>query len=322
MPAVEDRLALARRTMIALVVRCELPPKLGVHPREPAAHTAAMPALLRGAAASGEQDLLGVKWVTAFPGNRARGLPGVSAPIILSDPLTGLPVVILDGAPDYRAAHGRGQWRGAARVVAGWSARATVSIIGAGVQGAAMSRCCATLRRAGYGWSIADGTTTARRSSRGRAERATRPAFGEVSSTTDVTAAVGEADVVLTMVSFGPQRQTVPAQAFRTSPIDHRRRLRHVHPGKRRGAVAPVPRRRHRPVRSDAHGRRLCRLSAPGRVPWPALTGSAPALRASGPSSSITSALVLRTSSSPTPSFVARRSCSWAWSCHGDRSAA
>ena len=48
MPPVRERLDLARRTMIALVADAELPPKLGVHPRPKASHTAAMPALLRG----------------------------------------------------------------------------------------------------------------------------------------------------------------------------------------------------------------------------------------------------------------------------------
>src|SRR5512141_824755 len=79
MPAVDERLELARRTMIALVADAELPPKFGVHPRQTASHVAAMPALLRGPATSGADDLMGVKRVTAFPDNRARGIPGIHA---------------------------------------------------------------------------------------------------------------------------------------------------------------------------------------------------------------------------------------------------
>ena len=39
-----------------------------------------------------------MKWVTGFPSNTA-GLPTIHATVILSDPLTGQPVAILDGAP-------------------------------------------------------------------------------------------------------------------------------------------------------------------------------------------------------------------------------
>ena len=135
MPPVEERLELARRTLVALVADAELPPKLGVHPREPAAHVAAMPALLRGADASGTADLMGVKWVTAFPENRARGLPGIHATVILSDATTGIPLAVIDGAPitAERTAAVSGvalrEWWPTA------SSPARVVLVGAGVQG-------------------------------------------------------------------------------------------------------------------------------------------------------------------------------------------
>src|SRR5687767_7075581 len=99
MPSVRERIELARRTMIGLAQGFELPPKLGVHPRPQSSHTAAMPALFRGDAASGDDDLLGMKWVTAFPANRERGLDAISALVVLNDATTGLPLAILDGAP-------------------------------------------------------------------------------------------------------------------------------------------------------------------------------------------------------------------------------
>src|SRR3954451_15055085 len=135
MPSVAERLDLARRTMIALVADAELPAKLGVHPRQPASHTAAMPALLRGGADSGEDDLLGVKWVTAFPQNRARGIPGIHATVVLNDATTGVPLAILDGGPitAERTAAVSGialrEWWPQASVAA------SVAIVGAGVQG-------------------------------------------------------------------------------------------------------------------------------------------------------------------------------------------
>jgi len=98
MPPLEERLRLAERTMVALVHDAELPPKIGVHPRPSGSFAHAMPALLRdadGAAA----DLLGVKWIAGFPGNRARGLPAIHGLVILSDPGTGEPRAILDAGP-------------------------------------------------------------------------------------------------------------------------------------------------------------------------------------------------------------------------------
>src|SRR4051794_4644664 len=99
MPDVEERISLARRTLTALVADAELPPKLGVHPREPDSLTAAMPALLRGSSATSEQDLLGIKWITGFPGNRARGIDAIHATVVLSSATTGEPLAILDGGP-------------------------------------------------------------------------------------------------------------------------------------------------------------------------------------------------------------------------------
>lgn len=48
----------------------------------------AMPASLSGAA--------GMKWVCAYPGNPAKGLPNVMATLIYSDPATGYPLAIMD----------------------------------------------------------------------------------------------------------------------------------------------------------------------------------------------------------------------------------
>jgi alanine dehydrogenase len=48
----------------------------------------AMPASLAGAA--------GMKWVCAYPGNPARGLPNVMATLIYSDPATGYPLAVMD----------------------------------------------------------------------------------------------------------------------------------------------------------------------------------------------------------------------------------
>ncbi len=96
MPPVAERLALAERTLTALVADAELPPKIAVHPRSAGSFAHAMPAVLRDPDGA---DLLGIKWVAGFPDNRAGGLPAISAVVILNDATTGLPRAILDGGP-------------------------------------------------------------------------------------------------------------------------------------------------------------------------------------------------------------------------------
>lgn len=133
MPPVGERLALAERTLTALVADAELPPKIGVHPRPAGSFAHAMPAALRD---PGGLDLLGIKWVAGFPENRARGLPAINAVVILNDPSTGLPRAILDGGPitaqRTAAVSGVALARFGPRAL-GRTARA--AIIGAGVQG-------------------------------------------------------------------------------------------------------------------------------------------------------------------------------------------
>lgn len=69
--------------------RIEMPPKPGIHPR-PDAFIHAMPAHIPAMKAAG------IKWVSGFPGNAARGLPYVSGLIILNDDETGLPICVMD----------------------------------------------------------------------------------------------------------------------------------------------------------------------------------------------------------------------------------
>lgn len=136
MPPLDERLTLAERTMTALVSGAELPPKIGVHPRPEGSFAHAMPAHLRGDDPGGMDDLLGIKWVAGFGGNRTRGLPAISALVILNDPGTGRPVAVLDGGPitALRTAAVTGvAIRRFAPQVRGRPTR--VALIGAGVQG-------------------------------------------------------------------------------------------------------------------------------------------------------------------------------------------
>jgi ornithine cyclodeaminase/alanine dehydrogenase-like protein (mu-crystallin family) len=101
------------------------PPKPAVRPRADA-FINAMPAYLGGS------DRTGIKWVSGYESNRARGLPYIYGVFILTDAETGRPLALMDGGwiTEMRTA-----------AVSGVVLRhvpdrpRTVAIVGAGVQG-------------------------------------------------------------------------------------------------------------------------------------------------------------------------------------------
>ena len=217
MPPVEERLRLADQTMRALVGDAELPPKIGVHPRPPGSFAHAMPAWLDGRAEDASADLMGLKWVTGFPANRAAGRPAIHATVVLNDPATGVPTAILDGSPitAHRTAAVSGvairQWSPpvsgrplrAAILGAGVQARSHLPVLGAVVPGVTVvvhdrheDRAAAVVEAAAATAGI--GAATVARS----ADEAAR-----------------EADVVITGISFGPTRQTMGPDAFRRDAL-------------------------------------------------------------------------------------------------------
>ena len=126
LPDLETQVALAARALQALGEEAaEMPPKLGVHPR-PGALLHAMPAWLR------TRDLVGLKWVAAFPGNNARGIPAISGLVVLNDAETGLPMCVMDAAR-ITAARTAAVTGVALELYLPGGAR-TVAILGAGVQ--------------------------------------------------------------------------------------------------------------------------------------------------------------------------------------------
>jgi alanine dehydrogenase len=92
LPPLGEQIKLAESTYEARARgHIEAPPKPGIHPR-PNAFIHAMPAYIAG------DDVAGMKWVSGYPDNPARGLPYISGVIVLSDPETGEPIALLDGA--------------------------------------------------------------------------------------------------------------------------------------------------------------------------------------------------------------------------------
>jgi ornithine cyclodeaminase/alanine dehydrogenase-like protein (mu-crystallin family) len=67
----------------------EMPPKIGVHPRDDA-FIHAMPAYLSSV------DAVGLKWVAGYPDNQGLGLPYIHGVLVLSDAATGRPLAVMD----------------------------------------------------------------------------------------------------------------------------------------------------------------------------------------------------------------------------------
>jgi len=67
----------------------EMPPKIGVHPRDDA-FIHAMPAYLS------DSDAVGLKWVAGYPGNQRLGIPYIHGLLVLSEAGTGRPLAVMD----------------------------------------------------------------------------------------------------------------------------------------------------------------------------------------------------------------------------------
>jgi ornithine cyclodeaminase/alanine dehydrogenase-like protein (mu-crystallin family) len=211
MPPVDERIELAERAMLALVDDAELPPKIGVHPRPSGSFGHAMPAFLRTPGPPGpgaaDHDLVGLKWVTGFPGNAARGLPAIQATVLMNDPETGATTAILDGGPitaDRTAAvsgvairhWGRrptGRPIRAAIVGAGIQARSHLPVIGHLLPGVEVAIFDRHLERAEAVAEVARTTS----------------GIASAVAAADRFEATSSADVVVTAVAFGPIRQTL-----------------------------------------------------------------------------------------------------------------
>jgi ornithine cyclodeaminase/alanine dehydrogenase-like protein (mu-crystallin family) len=207
MPPIEERLRLAELTMTALVADAELPPKIGVHPRPPDSFAHAMPAFLRGRDGSGTGDGLGMKWVTGFPGNVARGLPGIHAVVLLNDASSGIPIALMDGGPITAERTAAVTGVAIRRFAPRFDGRpATVGLIGAGVQGRShlpvIGHLLPGCRLRVFDRDAARATALATQAS----ATAGIAAAEAVPGARDATAA---ADVVVTAAAFGPVRQVM-----------------------------------------------------------------------------------------------------------------
>jgi alanine dehydrogenase len=137
LPSILEQIGLVESTYRAVAEgRVELPPKPGIHPRKDA-FIHAMPAYLR------DEDIAALKWVSGYPENASRGLPYISALIIVNDADTGQPTAVLDGA-EITAARTAAASGACIRHFApsDWE---TVAILGCGEQGRYHARVVNTL---------------------------------------------------------------------------------------------------------------------------------------------------------------------------------
>lgn len=105
----------------------ELPAKIGVHPRE-SSFIHAMPCYL-----GGEVDRAGVKTVSAYPANPAKGLPYISGVMLLIEAESGLPLAMMNAAGI--TAMRTGAASGVYARHFGNPDATSVAIVGTGVQG-------------------------------------------------------------------------------------------------------------------------------------------------------------------------------------------
>jgi alanine dehydrogenase len=197
LPSLDDQVALAGRALWALGAGgAEMPSKIGVHPRT-GALLHAMPAWLR------DDDLVGLKWVSAYGGNSARGIPAINGLIVLNEAETGLPIVVMDAAliTAVRTAAVSGV---AIRLFLAPGPR-RAAVIGAGVQ--AHSH-LPHLARAMPG-----GSLRVHDRHRDRAEAlaaaAVEAGFASAEATDDARSAVVGADLVVTMGALGSRSQVM-----------------------------------------------------------------------------------------------------------------
>ncbi len=207
MPPIDERLALAERTMVALVADAELPPKIAVHPRPEGSFGHAMPAHLRGADPAGGADLVGMKWIAGFPANRARGLDALHGLVLLADPTTGIPTAILDAGPITAERTAAVSGVAISRFAPHLHGRTpVVAMVGAGTQGRSH---LAVLGRVLDGPRLLLFDRHPDRAEALAAEARATPGIEAAEVVSKAREATEAADVVVTAAAFGPVRQVM-----------------------------------------------------------------------------------------------------------------
>lgn len=169
--------------------RVEMPPKIGVHPRDDA-FIHAMPAYLS------DVDAVGLKWVAGYPENQELGLPYIHGLFVLSEAATGRPLAVMDATWITEIRTAAASMLGI-RALAERSVEA-LGIIGCGRQG----RVHLELAREVFP-ALTHVTLFDRHPERAQALAAEHPQLGAVvASSAEEIAGGGSADVVITTAAI------------------------------------------------------------------------------------------------------------------------
>ncbi len=114
----------------------EMPPKPGIH-TQPDAFIHAMPAYIPSLQAAG------LKWISGYPGNQARELPYITGLLVLNDPLSGVPIAVMDAT--WITAMRTGAATALAARYLGRGTSEIVAVLGCGVQGRSNVHALSTL---------------------------------------------------------------------------------------------------------------------------------------------------------------------------------
>lgn len=209
-PPLPDRLRLAELTLRALGSGAEMPPKIGLHPRQAGSLAHAMPALLRGEAPDGSEDVIGAKWIAGFPANPGLGLATYHAVVLLNDPVTGEPRAVMDGgtitAQRTAAISGAAIRHFRPESGGGVGAAPRVGMLGAGAQARSHLPVIGLLLP---GAQVRITDIDSNRAAALAAEATAVEGIGAAQAVSGVREAVESADVVISVVSFGPERQSL-----------------------------------------------------------------------------------------------------------------
>lgn len=181
---------------------------------------------------------LGLKVVSVFRENQARGLPTITSLVTLLDPETGRPMAIMDGG--YLTALRTGAVSGAATDLLARPESNVLTVIGTGAQAVTQMAAVCSVRPIERVWVVARSSESGERFL--AAVAADWPELaGLVTITHDVSRAVSEADIICTATSsatpvfedaevtagthingvgsFTPQMQEVPAETVARSTV-------------------------------------------------------------------------------------------------------
>jgi len=166
-----------------------IPLRLPLNVEKSSGTTLVMPAYLSGSGA------LGAKLVSVFPRNKERGLPTISALVVLIDDRTGVPLAVFEGS--YLTALRTGAASGAATDALARRDATTLALFGAGVQARTQLEGVAAVRAIRKVW-IHDPDRRAAEALRAEVETRGAPGLREVEVAPSPARAAAGADIIAT----------------------------------------------------------------------------------------------------------------------------